>query len=188
MWSPEDLRVARTNEKLFKVRSIQRGQLALRGGDFVLNERGEAVTVSFCFAKNSKKDGLTVGHLVRCLGERVLAFSSDTPDANGSYRTVDIGFVVSLNANTDSLNANADSLVFEIRDNIEIEPFRLPRQAGLRDALVIPDWDSLLALPPSGTTLAGFGAQSRGSIGVVVGHWDEKKSGKNCLFWMVTLA
>jgi hypothetical protein len=40
---------ARTNDGLLKVRSIRRGRLALRGGDFILNQNNKAMTVSFCF-------------------------------------------------------------------------------------------------------------------------------------------
>jgi hypothetical protein len=63
----------------------------------------------------------------RC--DHVYAFGSDTPDDNGAYDTVEVGVgkVVSMDANT-------DSLVFKLKDEIEIkiDPLRLPPEAGLQ--------------------------------------------------------
>jgi hypothetical protein len=74
------------------------------------------------------------------------------------------------------MDDNTDSMVFEVRNEVGIDPLCLPPEAGLQGPLEIPDWDSL---PPLqlGTTLVGFGAQRRGAVGVVVGSWKESTNG-----------
>jgi hypothetical protein len=135
-WSPEERRVECSKEGKLKVRSIQGGHVALRGGDYIANAFGEAATVSFCLYNNDKKYGLTVAHLFRRVGDVVYAFSNDTPAANGKYQISQIGHVVSMDANT-------DSLVFEIRRWVDIEDLCLAPECGLAGPLKIPDWDSV---------------------------------------------
>jgi len=126
--SPEERRVECSKEGKLKVRSIQGGHVALRGGDFIANGFGEAATMSFCFYKNEKKYGLTVGHLFQRVADVIYTFSSDTPDPDsGKYLISQIGHVVSLDANT-------DSLVFEIRRWVNIEDLPPSRMRFERSA------------------------------------------------------
>ena len=105
-WSPEDdeARIERSNADGYKIRSIQGGHVALRGGDYnIINKLGQGVTVSFCFFNNGKKYGLTVAHIFQRVGDIVCAHSStDTRGPNGKYVIAEIGKVVALHWNTDS--------------------------------------------------------------------------------------
>lgn len=71
LWSPD--RHERTAEGDIQVRSASDGSLL--GGDWVLNEKGQGATLSFCFLHNRKVYGLTVGHLAALVGESIFRFS-----------------------------------------------------------------------------------------------------------------
>jgi hypothetical protein len=65
-WStPEDTRLRRTSPaKGMKVRRFDNNRRKLRGGYFLLNGQGNAVTLSVCYVgTDNKKFGLTVAHL-----------------------------------------------------------------------------------------------------------------------------
>jgi hypothetical protein len=68
-WSPlRALPIAQRESKFF---SYVDGPI--RGGCFVLNERGDAATLSFCFEDESKHFGLTAVHLTS-VGESIFVF------------------------------------------------------------------------------------------------------------------
>ncbi len=128
LWSPgRDERSAKGD---VKVRSASDG--SLRGGDWVLNEKGQGATLSFCFSYNKKFYGLTVGYLAASVGESVFRFSDseklpipipdggsddkkDDDDREEIYMMFEIGRVVSMSKST-------DSMVFELNDDIPLSP------------------------------------------------------------------
>lgn len=62
-WSPEERRDSRTTSNNKNIDSIIQGKKPIIGGDFVVNGRYEAVTLSFGFeGADGKKYGLTVAH------------------------------------------------------------------------------------------------------------------------------
>ena len=161
LWSPEEQRIARSNQGRYKVRSIDRGRSPLRGGDVVLTERGEAATLSFCFTANSKRYGLTVGHLVNRKGDKIFAFSQDLPNPNGRYPIREIGTVVSL-------KTKSDSLIFEITANIRVLDLCSSPAGGLRQKITLPRGNhNVPQAPREGTKLIGFAANRRGAVGCV---------------------
>jgi hypothetical protein len=178
-WSPEDTRIQRTAANGMKVRSLDNNSRKLRGGFFLLNRHGNAVTLSFCYVADNKNFGLTVAHLadyidedgtvirVGQLGDKLFAFDSDAPNANNVYAQVEIGKIVSIDRDT-------DSLIFEVRNGILFEPLALDVSRG--QAATMSEAAISVPADPNGststllTTLAGFGAQRRGTVGRVVGQ------------------
>lgn len=177
LWSPG--RDERSNKGDIKVRSASHG--SLRGGDWVLNEKGQGATLSFCFLYNKKFYGLTVGHLAASVGESVFRFSDseklpipipeggsddkkDDDDREEIYMMFKIGRVVSMSKST-------DSLIFELNDDVPLSP---PKTVTLE-----PNSSIIIELPKGvnhnmppppplkGTDLIGFGASRRGCHGVV---------------------
>jgi hypothetical protein len=160
----------RASNNGMKVRSIDGESKSLRGGDFVLNEKGAATTLSVCFEHNGARYGLTAGHLAATTGQSIYAFYKDDPDfeedENGGvpnmvYQVVKIGEVTSKSCKT-------DSLVFKIQDDdMKVDLLKLSPKAGLKGELVLPE-PGLDPTPPSaGTLLVGYGAQRRGCIAKV---------------------
>jgi hypothetical protein len=83
-------------------RKIEASNL-LRGGQFVCNEGGLAVTLSFCFQDaDGKWFGLTAAHFVREVGEEVFVFTGEQAD-NGVRRAKVIGNVYEISLETDSM-------------------------------------------------------------------------------------
>jgi hypothetical protein len=83
-------------------RKIEESNL-LRGGQFVCNEGGLAVTLSFCFQDaDGKWFGLTAAHFVREVGEEVFGFTGEQAD-NGVRRAKVIGNVYEISLETDSM-------------------------------------------------------------------------------------
>jgi hypothetical protein len=176
-WSPEDTRLQRTADNGMKVRSLNNNSRKLRGGYFILNGHGNAVTLSLCYVADNKNFGLTVAHLadyvdedgtvirVGQLGDKLFAFDSDVPDANNVYAQVEIGTIVSIDRAT-------DSLIFEARNGVHIEPLvldvSLGQTATISEAAISVPADPNGSTSTPFTTLAGFGAQRRGTVGRVV--------------------
>lgn len=177
-WDPEALRLQRTAAKGYKVHSLDDNSRKLVGGIFILNSYGNAATLGFCYETNGKKFGITVAHLADHVddtnvvvhhgevGEKLFAFDSDAPQANGKYAQVEIGTIVSIDRPT-------DSLIFEVRAEIHIHPrvvqvskgqsATIPEEAiSIRPSTNVPSSSQVF------TTVVGFGAQRRGTTGRVV--------------------
>lgn len=177
LWSPgRDERSAKGDNK---VRSASDG--SLRGGDWVLNEKGQGATLSFCFFYNKKFYGLTVGHLAASIGESIFRFSDskklpipipedfndetkDDEDREEIYMMFEIGRVVSISKST-------DSLVFELNDDIPLSPDKtVTIEPNSTIVLELPKGVNHVMPPPpplKGTDLIGFGASRRGCHGIV---------------------
>ena len=159
-----------------------RGGGPLVGGDWLLNKDGGAATISFFFRFEGKTYGLSVGHLVRDIGDPVFCFSETTKLPNPSlpknvgdqnpedlsdesYFMHEIGTVVSLSKST-------DSMVFEVNGEVEVgEPYQMSPKSGVLGSITLklPDVRQVMPPPPpvAGTDLVGFGAQHRGAHGAV---------------------
>lgn len=165
------------------VRSIRNGTVPLRGGDCIFNWRGDRATLSVAWAHPTRgglKYGLTVAHLVTSvpfweLGEPIFAFNSDIPvewttDGQPVYKRIQIGRVVSIDHDT-------DSLIFQIHDCIKIDskgvtisPCRNPSISNNdQDVHHIEFMDhsvsSMQTDVPRHTRLLGFGAAQRIVLG-----------------------
>ena len=96
-WSPD--RDQREMKGEMKVENTK----PLRGGQFVCNEKGDAMTLSFCFqAVDGRWFGLTAAHLVHAVGDEVFGFTGEQT-AGGVYRTKVIGHVHEISSGTDSM-------------------------------------------------------------------------------------
>ena len=73
---------------------------SLRGGQFVLNDRGEATTLSFCFIKDGCRYGLTCGRLVNGIGQQVFGLTDKWVQGTRCARL--IGKVTDISQRTDS--------------------------------------------------------------------------------------
>lgn len=168
LWTPNRSERIVTREK--KVRSAAAGPL--QGGDWILNENGDAATLSFCFEYQDQYYGLSVGHLAD-IGESIFCFAEDemedhpVPDGDvfrgKSYPMWEIGTVVSKSLAT-------DSLVFEINFNVSVEiaePKTLAAASGLDRPMDLPDPTVNTPRPEKKSLLIGFGAQRRGAVGKV---------------------
>lgn len=154
-----------------KVRSAAAGPV--QGGDWILNEKGDAATLSFCFEYENQYYGLSVGHLAD-IGESIFCFAEDEMEdhpvregAGGfrgkSYPMWEIGTVVSKSLAT-------DSLVFEIDYNVSVEiaePKTLAAASGLDSPIDLPDPTANTPRPEKKSLMIGFGAQRRGAVGKV---------------------
>ena len=160
-WSPEETRIVRAEEN---TKNIRVGPL--RGGDYVLNEDGDSATLSCCFKRDQFTYGVTVGYLVKRVGDAVYAFVSGEPlstedeDDSPIYETRVIGSVVSISQET-------DSLVFLLNGDVDALPMELPPESGLNGKLKFPEPNPSPPTPPLGTVLVGFAAQRRGAAGRV---------------------
>ena len=72
----------------------------LRGGQWVLNDKGAATTLSFCFEKDGCRYGLTCGYLVNETGQKVFGFTDKVRRGKHCVRL--IGEVVEISQRTDS--------------------------------------------------------------------------------------
>jgi len=154
-------------------RKIEESNL-LRGGQFVCNEGGLAVTLSFCFQDaDGKWFGLTAAHFVREVGEEVFGFTGEQAD-NGVRRAKVIGNVYEISLET-------DSMLFEVKQDVKCIGSLLAPHAGLGETPVKlpapssrPDSRSSVASSSTETTviipslaqaqrLVGFGASRRGA-------------------------
>ncbi|CAB9502321.1 expressed unknown protein [Seminavis robusta] len=172
-WSPKEERIARSQSGGMKVRSLDGNKRRLRGGDFVLNKWDAAATIGFCFKDKTtkKKYGITVAHLAdHChsqtgavlqegrVGDKLYVFLSDEPDdTTGEYEKAELGKIVSLERST-------DSMVFEVEGNIEVESYVLHPCLGLQTRISLGPFE----MGGIGTTLVGFGAQRRGTLGRIM--------------------
>ena len=166
-WNPEERRLQRIVQRNFKVRSTRDGSVPMVGGDWVLSAEGKAATLAFAFRGPSgtnngeERFGLTVAHLVERIGDPVYAFASD--DANprtGLYPVRKVGEVVSL----DVIN---DSMVFKFLCNVQVNLYKINLGSSTNlHHLRIPDWSEIGGLSV-GTVVVGFGAQRRGTKGVI---------------------
>ena len=138
------------------------------GGDWIINERGEAATLSFCFEnpEQTKCYGVSVGHLIKSVGESVFRFSESEPiptpeTGKKEYSMFEVGNVTSISTKT-------DSMVFEI--NLEKDEYA-PMLLALSEKTHLTLDDNLFSLlleePKQGLCLVGFGAQRRGALGQV---------------------
>ena len=73
---------------------------SLRGGQFVLNDKGEATTLSFCFIKDGCRYGLTCGRLVNGIGQQVFGLTDKWVQGTRCARL--IGKVTDISQRTDS--------------------------------------------------------------------------------------
>jgi len=176
-WTPE--RIERINKRKMKVATSH--DPGLCGGDWVCNEDGEGVTLSFVFTYDGKYYGLTVAHVFESLSDKVYSFllkdeveyesegegtdgykaeeEIDISNLDELFGMFEIGKVVSLSLST-------DSAVFEFNDNIEVKPpLTVKLASGLTRVIKLPELGSegVGPHPPLvGTTLVGFGARRRG--------------------------
>jgi len=171
-WSPD--RDQREMKGEMKVENTK----PLRGGQFVCNEKGDAMTLSFCFqAVDGRWFGLTAAHLVHAVGDEVFGFTGEQT-AGGVYRTKVIGHVHEISSGT-------DSMLFAVKQEVECIGLLLAPHAGLGEKPVTlptpssrPASRSSAASGSTETTvitsslaqeqkLVGFGARRRGAFGVV---------------------
>jgi hypothetical protein len=164
-WTPD--RSSRATNETKKVRSADDGPLA--GGDWVLNEKGEGATLSFCFTNPEGTEcyGLTIGHLCDSVGDSVFRFAHSEPIAvpdeeleKEEYFMFEIGGVTSISTNT-------DSLVFQME--LQPDDYHPMRIALSSQSHITLDEDlvSLIKTPSIGSTVIGFGAQRRGAMCLV---------------------
>jgi hypothetical protein len=163
IWSPQ-----RASRVGIKVRSLEDGNL--RGGDFVLDTEGKACTISFLFERESKIYGLTAGHLAD-IGDQLEIFAESQADEDSNYPTLDIGPVVSKDAET-------DSLIFQIRHLhvlARVDLLTVSPKSGLNSTLLLPKPDTNPTPPQEATDVVIYGAKRRGANGVVaIGSSDFK--------------
>ena len=109
-WSPEHDRDERTANGDAKYVPYDAETNFLCGGDFVLNEKGEAATISFLFlGEDGKKYGLTVAHLAPSIGMGSQLFTYHTNDS-----FIKIGRVKQFSHKT-------DSLIFELEPDVKAD-------------------------------------------------------------------
>ena len=179
--SPEDQRKKRDDHREsiapMKVRSLAGNARKLRGGDWISCGAADGqMTLAVAWKRGPKQYGLTVYHPFhedgRRIGSGVYAFNSDVAlpfskpsgDVVYKHKAIQIGNVVSIDAET-------DSLVFEIFPNIEIDPFAVALSGDDNNVCYVnfPKPDSLSPnLPDLGTKLVMYGAARRGMIGSCV--------------------
>lgn len=166
-WSPEDLRLARVRQRQQKDRGTKRGTWPLSGGDYLLFPKGngsyETSTLSFCFkARNLdpyRHYGLTVGHVAKRVGDKVFAFSEDVPSPDGRKSLAEIGTVVSL-------SQESDSLIIQFHLGIRVKCLEICQADGFRQDIVLPPRNEEAPAEPSAhTKFIVFGAIRRGAIG-----------------------
>ena len=120
-WSSETDRVARTTNARIRVRSLAQNTLALRGGDFCLNQFDDVATISVCFSKEGKKFGLTVAHKLieqtGVIGEKldINAFEKLEAAYVGSYVHINkIAALVGLSANVKNAETLAKDVAMQV--------------------------------------------------------------------------
>lgn len=139
-----------------------------------------AATAGLFYENNGKNYGITVAHLADIVdvygniqrlgdvGDSISAFDSDEPDENGIYNRVEIGKIVSIDRDT-------DSMIFEVLPRFKISPLVVTIGSGgagryvtlPRDTISIPVDKSKLNSTPY-TDVCSYGAQRRGAMGRVV--------------------
>lgn len=166
-WSPEHDRDERTANGNVKYLPYDAETNFLCGGDFVLNEKGEAATISFLFlGEDGKKYGLTVAHLAPSIAMGSQLFTYHTNDS-----FIKIGRVKQFAHQTDSLifelepDIKADFYKIRLADNTKYE-IDLSTSVRAMKTLVAGKTSGGLAL------LVGRGAQRRGTDGQYSSTWN----------------
>lgn len=177
-WTPA--RSKRAMHQTKNVRSADDGPLT--GGDWVLNEKGEGATLSFCFTNPEGTEcyGLTIGHLCDSVGDSVFRFAHSEPITvpneeleKDEYFMFEIGSVTSISTNTDSL-----VLQMKLQPD-ECQPMRIALSCQTH-INIDKDLILLIKTPSIGSTVIGFGAQRRGAMCLV--HDPSKSSSGTCSF------
>jgi hypothetical protein len=158
-WSPEADRDQRTANDDNKYLPYDAETNFLCGGDFVLNEKGEAATISFLFfGDEGKRYGLTVAHLAPSTGMGSLLFTC-TKDS-----FIRIGRVKQFSHST-------DSLIFELEPDIKADFYKVRLADNTKHDIDLSTSVNALKTLLSGkargdvTLLVGRGAQRRGTNG-----------------------
>jgi hypothetical protein len=166
-WSPEEIRRDdnRTICDESIVQSTIQGKRPIRGGDFIINGKGEAVTLAFAFqGSNEKRYGLTVGHIWEGKDDPVYAFPSNIPSpVTGKLPLKKVGKVATFSGLT-------DSMIFEFLSDASVDLYKVMIGPKTKLDLSCIDWSSLShnkSTIAEGQKLCGFGAQRRGTTGSV---------------------